>query len=85
MLDSRVLVLNRSYMPIHVTSARRAFRLIYQEVARALSENYQTFDFQPECVANGDDPGIDACFVSDVHCDPERGGACFVCNLGSRS
>ncbi len=46
MLDSRVLVLNRSYMPIHVTSARRAFRLIYQEVARALSENYQTFDFQ---------------------------------------
>ncbi len=46
MLDSRVLVLNRSYMPIHVTSARRAFRLIYQEAARALSENYQTFDFQ---------------------------------------
>ena len=46
MLDSRVLVLTRSYMPIHVTSARRAFRLIYQEVARALSENYQTFDFQ---------------------------------------
>lgn len=45
MLDSRVLVLNRSYMPIHVTSARRAFTLIYQEMARALSENYQTFGF----------------------------------------
>jgi len=45
MLDSRVLVLNRSYMPIHVTSARRAYALIYQEVARALSNDYQTFDF----------------------------------------
>jgi 5-methylcytosine-specific restriction endonuclease McrA len=46
MLDSRVLVLNRSYMPIHVTTARRAFSLIYQEVARALNEDYQTFDFE---------------------------------------
>jgi len=45
MLDSRVLVLNRSYMPIHVTSARRAFTLIYQDGARALDATYQTFDF----------------------------------------
>lgn len=45
MLDSRVLVLNRSYLPIHVTSARRAFSMIFQEIARALSDNYQTFDF----------------------------------------
>lgn len=45
MLDSRVLVLNRSYMPIHVTSARRAFSMIYQQIARALNEQYQTFDF----------------------------------------
>jgi 5-methylcytosine-specific restriction endonuclease McrA len=45
MLDSRVLVLNRSYMPIHVTSARRAFSLIYQEAALALNEEYRTFDF----------------------------------------
>ncbi len=46
MPDSRVLVLNRSYMPIHVTTARRAFSLIYQESARALDERYQTFDFE---------------------------------------
>ena len=45
MLDGRVLVLNRSYMPIHVTSARRAFVLIYADVARAVDADYQTFDF----------------------------------------
>ncbi len=45
MLNSNVLVLNRSYMPIHLTSARRAFTLIYQDVARAVDAEYQTFDF----------------------------------------
>ncbi len=46
MLNSSVLVLNRSYMPIHVTSVRRAFSLIYQEAARAVNEQYETFDFE---------------------------------------
>ena len=46
MLNSSVLVLNRSYMPIHVTSVRRAFSLIYQEVARAVNEQYETFTFE---------------------------------------
>jgi 5-methylcytosine-specific restriction endonuclease McrA len=45
MLNSSVLVLNRSYLPIHVTSVRRAFALIYQDMARAVNEEYQTFDF----------------------------------------
>lgn len=45
MLNSSVLVLNRSYLPVHVTSARRAFSLLYREVARAVNEEYQTFDF----------------------------------------
>ncbi len=45
MLNSSVLVLNRSYLPIHVTTARRAFSLVYQEVARVVDEQYQTFDF----------------------------------------
>jgi len=44
-LDSRVLVLNQSYLPIHVTSVRRAFALLYQGVARAVNEEYRTFDF----------------------------------------
>jgi 5-methylcytosine-specific restriction endonuclease McrA len=46
MLDSNVLVLNRSYMPIHVTTVRRAFTLIYRDVARAVDSEYQTFDFE---------------------------------------
>lgn len=46
MLNSSVLVLNRSYLPIHVTSVRRAFSLIYQGIARAVDEQYQTFDFE---------------------------------------
>jgi 5-methylcytosine-specific restriction endonuclease McrA len=45
MLNSSVLVLNRSYLPIHVTSVRRAFALLYQGIARAIDEQYQTFDF----------------------------------------
>jgi 5-methylcytosine-specific restriction endonuclease McrA len=46
MLNSAVLVLNRSYLPIHVTSARRAFSLVYQGLARAIDQEYQTFDFE---------------------------------------
>lgn len=46
MLNSSVLVLNRSYLPVHVTSARRAFTLLYQGIARVIDEQYQTFDFE---------------------------------------
>ncbi|HEX2483675.1 MAG TPA: HNH endonuclease [Myxococcota bacterium] len=46
MLNSAVLVLNRSYLPVHVTSARRAFALLYQGIARAVNEEYRTFDFE---------------------------------------
>ena len=46
MLNTSVLVLNRSYLPIQVTSVRRAFALIYQGIARAVNERYQTFDFE---------------------------------------
>lgn len=45
MLNSRVLVLNRSFLPIHVTSVRRAFSLLYGGGARAVDQSYQTFDF----------------------------------------
>jgi 5-methylcytosine-specific restriction endonuclease McrA len=44
-LNTSVLVLNRSYLPVHVTSVRRAFSLLYQDVARAVDEEYRTFDF----------------------------------------
>jgi 5-methylcytosine-specific restriction endonuclease McrA len=45
MLNSPVLILNRSYLPIHVTSVRRAFSLIYQGIARVMDGEYRTFDF----------------------------------------
>ena len=46
MLNASVLVLNRSYLPIHVTSVRRAFSLLYQGMAKAVNEQYETFDFE---------------------------------------
>jgi 5-methylcytosine-specific restriction endonuclease McrA len=46
MLDSGVLVLNRVFQPVHITSVRRAFSLLYQGVAKALDEELQLFDFE---------------------------------------
>jgi 5-methylcytosine-specific restriction endonuclease McrA len=44
-LALRVLVLNRFFAPVSVTSARRALRLLYTGVARALDMNGDSFDF----------------------------------------
>jgi 5-methylcytosine-specific restriction endonuclease McrA len=44
-LSTKVLVLNRSYLPVHVTSVKRAFALLYQGVARVVDEQYRTFDY----------------------------------------
>ncbi len=44
-LQTKVLVLNRSYLPVHVTVVRRALALLYQGIARAVDEQYRTFDF----------------------------------------
>src|SRR5512144_2844945 len=46
MLNTGVLVLNRVYQPVHITSVRRAFTLLYQGVARAVDEQFQLFDFE---------------------------------------
>jgi 5-methylcytosine-specific restriction endonuclease McrA len=45
-LNSSVLVLNRVYLPVHVTTVRRAFSMIYQGTAKAVDDRYQTFDFE---------------------------------------
>lgn len=45
-LQSDVLVLNRLYQPVHVTSVRRAFIQLYEGAARAVDREYRTFDFQ---------------------------------------
>ncbi len=49
MLNASVLVLNRSYLPIHVTPVRRAFSLVFQGAARIVNEEYRTFDFEEWC------------------------------------
>lgn len=46
MLNTSVLVLNRRFLPIHVTSVRRAFSLLYRDSASAVNENYEIFDFE---------------------------------------
>ena len=46
MLNSNVLVLNRSYLPVHVTSVRRAFAMVYQDLASIVDDRYETFDFE---------------------------------------
>lgn len=45
-LDSSVLVLNRLYQPVNITTVRRAFILLYQGTAKAIDEQFQTFDFE---------------------------------------
>ena len=58
MLNARVLVLNRHYQPIHITSARRAFSLLYIGAANVIDPDYHLFDFESWAavgVAAGDD------------------------------
>lgn len=45
-LDSSVLVLNRYYQPVNITSVRRAFALLYQGAAHAVDNQFRTFDFE---------------------------------------
>ena len=45
MLTSPVLVLNRYFVPVTVTSVKRAFIMLYCGIAKAVDGNYATFDF----------------------------------------
>ncbi len=45
-LETNVLVLNRFYQPVNVTTVRRAFTLLYQGTAKAIDRQFQTFDFE---------------------------------------
>ncbi len=45
-LDTSVLVLNRHYQPVHVTTARRAFTLLYAGAAKVIAPDFSTFDFE---------------------------------------
>lgn len=44
-LAAPVLVLNRSFVPVRVTTARMAFELLYQGRANAMDEAYELHDF----------------------------------------
>jgi len=44
-LDSQVLVLNRFFQAVQVTSARRALTLLYKGHVRAVGADYTTYDF----------------------------------------
>lgn len=46
MVDSAVLVLNRLYVPVNVTTVRRALSLLYSGIAKVIDSEFQTFDFQ---------------------------------------
>ena len=51
-LDSGVLVLNRNYMAVHVTRARRAFSLLFRDLAEVVSVEsgqYYSYDFENWC------------------------------------
>lgn len=45
-LGSDVLVLNKQYQAIHLTTVRRAFVQLYEGVAKAIDRQYRTFDFE---------------------------------------
>jgi len=55
MLNTNVLVLNRVYLPVHVTTVRRAFSMVYQGTALVVDDKYQTFGFHDWAVRIGHD------------------------------
>jgi 5-methylcytosine-specific restriction endonuclease McrA len=46
MLCSNVLVLNKSFLPVQITTVRRAFCLLYAGIAKAVNSQYETFDYE---------------------------------------
>jgi 5-methylcytosine-specific restriction endonuclease McrA len=46
MLDGHVLVLNRVFQAIQITSVKRAFVLLYKDHVRAVDAEYRTYDFE---------------------------------------
>jgi 5-methylcytosine-specific restriction endonuclease McrA len=46
MINSNVLVLNRSFFPVNVTTVKHAFCMLYRGVARAVDGQYKTFDYE---------------------------------------
>ena len=45
-LETGVLVLNKSYLPVRVTTVKRAITLLYEGVAKAVDNQYVVYDFK---------------------------------------
>jgi len=46
LINASVLVLNRSYFPVNVTTVKHAFCMLYRGAARAVDGQYETFDYE---------------------------------------
>ena len=46
MIHSSVLVLNRSFFPVNLTTVKHAFCMLYRGAAMAVDIQYKTFDFE---------------------------------------
>jgi len=44
-INSSVLVLNRSFFPVNVTTVKHAFCMLYRGVVKAVDDQYKTFDY----------------------------------------
>jgi len=45
-VNSSVLVLNRSFFPVNVITVKRAFCMLYRGAAKAVDSQYKTFDYK---------------------------------------
>ncbi|MGH7485701.1 MAG: HNH endonuclease, partial [bacterium] len=57
MLDGNVLVLNRVFQAVQITSVRRALTLLYKGQVKAVDSEYRTYDFEnwADIPVQGDD------------------------------
>ena len=46
MVNSSVLVLNRSFFPVNLTTVKHAFCMVCRGVAKIVDEQYKTFDYE---------------------------------------
>jgi 5-methylcytosine-specific restriction endonuclease McrA len=46
MQNVSVLVLNSTFFPIHITTLKRAFCMLYTGIAKVVDSEYRTFDFE---------------------------------------
>lgn len=68
-LNQRTLVLNRGWVPVHVTTVRRALTMMYQRAAAAVrTDTYETFDFSSWIAARRD--GADRVVRTVRYCIP---------------